>query len=176
MGIVRGRILMRNWNRRLMSNKLSRVRQFWWTLSSCSAVRPFTSRSGARPWSLLSWRSFLHSLLIKDRWLSLSWRWLRVMNYLFVCILWFLNRMVLWLDWLMNNFWRFWNVGGFWCIINLSASLIGKFISFRIPHFTFNIFEFFSLQIHISENLMTMLDLLMRKSESFASDQALDSV
>ena len=159
-----------------MTDKLSWAHQFWRTLSSCSAVRSFTSRSGARPWSRLSWRSFLHSLLIKDGWLCLSWWWQGVLNYLFVCVLWLLNSDVLWLDWLMNNFWWFWNIGGFGCIINLSASLIGKFISFRVPHFSFNIFEFFSLQIHISENLMTVLDLLMRKSESFASDQALDGV
>jgi len=179
--IVRWRLLMRCWNGRLMSDKLSWARQFWRALPSCGAVRSFTSRSGARPWSLLSWRPLLHSLLIKDRWFSLS-RWrllglcLHVVNYLFVCVCWLLNSDVLWLDCLMNNLRCLWNIGGFGCIINLSASLIGKFISFRVPHFTFNIFEFFSLQIHISENLMTVLDLLMRKSESFASDQALDGV
>lgn len=161
-------------------------------MSSCSAVWSFTSfrssswtrtRSSAWPWSRLFRLSALSSLLIKDRGLLLSRWWLGLVNYLFVYILWllnyilwFLNNLILRLDLLMKNFWLFYNMGGFGRIINLLTSLISKLISLGIPHFAFNIFEFFSLHEHIFENFMTVLNLLMRKSESFASDQTLDSV
>ena len=56
-----------------------------------------------------------------------------------------------------------------WVVVLVSACLVA-------PCFELNIRIVFSLQIEISEKLMTMITLIMRKRESFTSDQTLDGV
>ena len=107
-----------------------------------------------------------------------------IMRFLAILIVllgrWLISTMLA-LSIVRRDLWLFIGVVDLCRCINFSSSLIWwvvVLVGARLvaPCFELNIRIVFSLQIEISEKLMTMITLIMRKRESFTSDQTLDGV